>query len=356
MFQNGDVLTGQVLAISNDSITFRHQVLGNFVAAWSAVAQVESTNRSLAASLDNRLSGAGTAFKTAMFTRPKDVVTIKLDYEQPRLALAALTFTDPPCPETAQASLTSSSDAPPASGAVRNWVLAVNSPASLAYGTASQMTLGGLATVDVYEGELNHSKLAAGGSYNRSWQIGSPSITTDTLDAFFQQGRSFGSNRGGVYAKAETYLNTSLGLAREDSFGGGYYSRNFTGGPFQFKWLADLRYFREQLYATDALNLVGSRFEGQLIYRKKDPTDNTKTKYDVILKAWVNPMWNHESAFQGFASAQISFPLGQSVCLAFSPIEDDYLGNPPAGNRRNYATSSISLKIQHGSNPNQRCY
>jgi len=68
------------------------------------------------------------------------------------------------------------------------------------------------------------------------------------------------------------------------------------------------------------------------------------------------PMWNNEKALQGFTTLQLSVPLGHSVCLSFSPIEDDYLRNAPTGKRRNYFSSSVGLKIERGSNPNEKCY
>jgi hypothetical protein len=355
LFQNGDVLTGQVLAINNDSIRFHNSALGELAVPWTAVVQVESHNHAIAPLTVGAVPRTSIAFQTALFTRSKDVVIVQLDNGQPRLELAALTLTKSVCDEAAQTP--PSKTAPAKTGFISRWFLSVNAPESLAYGTASQQILGGSMTLELYEGSSNHTRLSATGSHNRSWQIGSSSVTTDALDAFLQQGRSFGPNRGGIYGKAETFLNTSLGLASEDSFGGGYYSPSFTRGSFQLKWLADLRYFRERLYGiVTPLNLVGSRFEGNMIFRKADSHDKTKTKYTVILDTWINPMWNNESALQGFATVNINFPLGRSVCLSFNPIEDDYLRNPPAGNRRNYATSYVTLAIQHGSNPNQRCY
>jgi hypothetical protein len=348
------VLTGQVFAINNDSISFHNSALGELIIPWTTVAQVESHNHVITPSAENGPQRPAFAFKNAVFTHPKDVVTEQLDNGQPHIEFAALTFTHPMCKEIVPAP--SNSTAPPATGFISNWTFSINAPASFAFGTASQITLGGFGDLDLNEGKLNESDLSVTGNHNRSWQIGSSSVVTDTMNAYFNQRHSLGTNRGGIYARAETYLNTSLGIAREDSFGGGYSSPSYSKGPFDFKWLADLRYFRQRLYATEPLNLIGSRFKIQMDYRKKDPDDKTKIKYDVNFQAWINPMWNNESALRGFALMRIGFPIKKSVCFSFNPIEDDYLRSPPPGNRRNYATSSVTLVIKHSSSPSQGCY
>ncbi|HEU5408312.1 MAG TPA: Ig domain-containing protein [Nitrospira sp.] len=159
------------------------------------------------------------------------------------------------------------------------WLLNINAPASVAFGTTSQQTYGGLLDMEIYEGRLYHSEVLSGGSYNRTWGIGSPSIYTDIFDGYFQQSRSLSEDRGGLYGRTEWFLNTALGMALQTSYGVGYFSPDKKAGPFQLKWLADLRYFNERLYGTTShLSLAGSRFEGQLIYRKKDSEDPSKTK------------------------------------------------------------------------------
>jgi hypothetical protein len=348
------VLTGQVLAINNDSISFHNSALGELIIPWTTVAQVESHNRVITPSAENGPQRPAFAFKNAVFTHPKDVVTEQLDNGQPHIEFAALTFTQPPCDDTAQTPSRSTASAK--TGFISRWLLSVNAPASFTFGTASQITLGGSGVLDFNEGKPNHSKLSISGNHNRSWQIGSPSVITDTVNAFVHQARSLGETRGDIYGRAETYLNTSLGIAREDSFGGGYSSPSYFKGPFDFEWAADLRYFRQRLYATNALNLIGSRFEVDLNYKKKDSDDKTKIKYDVNFTAWINPMWNNESTLRGFAWIRITFPIKHSVCFSFNPIEDDYLRNPPSGNRRNYATTSITLVVLRNSNPKKGCY
>lgn len=356
-FSNNDTLTGEILSIDNHSIAFVSRTLGKLNVPWTAIRSIEIRDR-VVFSESAGLPENPIKFKTVRIERVQDAVALRLDDQNPRLLSGVLRFGDLDCLEIPVAIAQ-----PPQQGqAGTSWVLNIKAPASLAFGTASQETFGGIASLNIYSGRVGqvpryHSELAATGSHNRSWQIGSPFVVTDTMDAFFKQSRSFGAAHGGIYGIAETFLNTSLGLAAQDSFGAGYYSPSRNLGPLQFNWQADLRYFRERLYASsESFDLAGSRFEGQLIYRKQDPQDKSKTKYLVILKSWINPMWNNEQALQAYGSLTLSLPLGRSVCIGFTPIEDDYLRNSPPGSRKNYATSSINLAIEHGSNPKQRCY
>jgi hypothetical protein len=359
LFLNNDTLTGDLLSIDSDSILFASQTLGELNIPWRVIKSIESKSGSAILPGGAESRGRIIEFRRAFIEKSNETVTLKADDQKPRLILGALKFRVH-CIENSEMATASPKTAAPQKAPV--WVLNLKTPAFLAFGTASQETFGGTASLDVFSGTagtsyLYHSRLVASGTHNRTWQVGSPFVTTDTFNAFFQQSRSFGTTRGGIYGKAETFLNTSLGLAAQDSFGLGYYSPVKNYGPVQFNWLADTRYFRERLYATPgSLDLVGSRLEGQLIYRKTDPSDKSKTKYSVILKTWLNPMWNDERALQAFATLSLSVPIRRSLCISFNPIEDDYLRNAPLGNRKNYATSSVSLSIEHGSDPKQRCY
>jgi hypothetical protein len=104
------------------------------------------------------------------------------------------------------------------------------------------------------------------------------------------------------------------------------------------------------------VNLVGSRFEGQLTYRKADAADPNKTKYSLISRTWINPMWNNQDALQAFATFQVSVPVGRSFCFNFNPIEDDYARNAPPGKKRSYLTSSVTLQIKRTYDSKQGCY
>ena len=119
---------------------------------------------------------------------------------------------------------------------------------------------------------------------------------------------------------------------------------------FSFKLGADLRYFNERIYNSQpSLDLVGSRFRAQAIYKPSD------RKWFISATTWINPMWNNEGAWQGYANLTLSVPFGTHVCLDFTPAADEYLENAPHGDRKNYLSSTATLKIVAGPNPGQVC-
>jgi hypothetical protein len=365
VFQNGDRLTGAVLEINSISIAFSNSAIGKLQIPWSAVAEIRSANR-WAAEVPKSSPNPGNfqQFHTAVVTLVNGALSVKLNEEppQPFAVTSKLVFAHqsatppgpgPPAVPTAAPKRPASAHGPPTS----HWLFNINAPFLVTAGTENQLTWGGLFTFDLTEGNLNHTKLNAAGTHNRNWEVGSPFVTTDTFDAYLQQGRSFGGIRGGAFAKAEMFFNTSLGVALEKSYGAGLYSRTITKGPVSLNGSFDTRYFNERLYGGEkSLDLVGSRFEGQSVYRRMDPEKAGQVKFLVIAKAWINPMWNNERALQGYGFLQLSVPFGQSVCLSLSPVENDYVRNAPAGKRKNYFSSSVSLKIEHGANPKERCY
>jgi hypothetical protein len=354
IFRNNDILTGKVVSVDSESVAFRNSAIDVRI-PWTLIMTIEISDRMMTIP-SNGSEGILTTFHKAEINHSERGPILTIETHEPVALSNEVSFRDQPCLQNTRRTTPSETEKPSAKTGTR-WVLSSNAPLSVALGTTNQETLGGLSTLEFYEGKSNHSKLAVVGTHNRSWQADQPSVTTDTFDGFFQQGHSFGARDGGVYGKVEMFFNSALGMAREGSLGAGYYSSAKPLGPVQFNWLADLRYFNERLYGSHVDSaFVGSRFEGQLLYRKMDSVDKSKLKYLLTSRSWINPMWNNQNALRGFTTLNLTVPFKRSLCMSFSPIEENYMRNAPVGSKRNYFTSSVTLKVEHGSEPNQRCY
>ncbi len=347
LFLNGDRLTGTVMEVTTDLVRFKTAAMGEVTIKWETVSKITSSNRTVA--LYSPKTADGTVyskFSSAEIHKQGETPAIILD-GQPPVLISAITDAqfgeEPPTPHD----LTTCLGPYPETPFTRQktaWIVDLNGSPSMINGTQSQQQLGGGMTIDVCENtKRNHSVFDVGGSHARSWNAGKPSIVTDTFDASFTQQYFLRGPEGPlVYGVADTFFNTSLGMALQKSFGAGYHSRTFSNNSksFSYSWAGDLRYFNERLYATSStLNLAGARLQGDARYKKG--------KFSIDAKAWINPMFNDEHALQALGSLNPSFKLKPWVCIGLKQ-EDDYLGNSPANKRKNYLSTSVSLSVQHG--------
>ena len=235
------------------------------------------------------------------------------------------------------------------------WSLGLNAPESVVNATQSSQALGGSLFSNLYFGDPNHLIISASGTHQHNYSSGK-SLKTDIFDSIVQFNRTIGTDPGKkftFYPVGEWFFNTSLGLAVQRSGGAGLFLptwRPKESENFSFKVGADVRYFNERLYRTQpVLNLVGSRIQAQSIYKASDRS------WFISAVTWINPMWNNEGAWQGYGNLTLSLPFGKHVCLDFTPADDEYLENAPHGDRKNYLSSTATLKITAGPNPGQVC-
>jgi hypothetical protein len=328
LFLNGDRLTGTMIEVTSDSVRFKTAAMGEVTIKWDTVNKITSSNRWVTIySQKTPDRNSYSKFSSAELRKQKDAPVMILDSGPPvfLLATSSAEFGDnPPTPHELTTCLGPYPETPFTSQTTA-WILDLNGSPSMINGTQSQQQLGGAMTVDVCENtKRNHSVFDVTGSHVRSWSAGKPSIVTDTFEASFtQQYFLRGPDGPLVFGIADTFFNTSLGMALQKSFGAGYNSRKFKSGPFKYSWGADVRYFNERLYATSStLNLAGVRLQGDANYKNKNG------RFSIDAKAWINPMFNDEHALQGFASLSPSFKLKPWVCIGLKE-EDDYLGNAP---------------------------
>jgi hypothetical protein len=257
----------------------------------------------------------------------------------------------------------------PLSGTASYWTLGVSAPEQMINGTQSQQTFGGLLDLEVKDdkGLINDFDLTVVGSHMRTWKLHSPSIEVDSFEGAVKPTHWITASQSwGLYLIADEFFNSSLGVALEQSYGGGtsFYFRHTlpktasgSSRSLVHSGLIDLRYFNERLYSSEpAIHLAGVHIDQKLSYRLGGESDRKKLdKYVISAHGWLNEMFNDFHAMQGYANVGISFPVKRSLCLSFAE-EDYYLENVPAAHLRNYLSSKVTLAINHGSDSSDRCY
>ena len=347
-FLNGDRLSGSLMEVSVESIRFKTAAFGEVTIKWEAVREIRSKSGWIVMNAENRFDESSfQRFGEAIVTKPAAAPVVSLDGAAPVSLDPSSTakFGDQKPTSQALAYCLGPYPEDPFNRQKTSWFLAVNAPESMINGTNSQQQFGGAASLNICERtKVNHSVLSVGGQHMRTWKIHQPSIITDTFDGALEQQHMFKRPDGaGVYGIAEMFFNTSLGMALEKSFGVGLFSAQFTKGRFSYSARADVRYFNQRRYNVKSTqDLAGARLDGQGRYKLG--------KFSVNGHVWIEPMFNNAQALQGFGRLAPGVSLGPWVCLSLTE-EDDYLGNSPPGKRKNYLSSSLTLKIQHGQDP-----
>ncbi len=346
VFLNGDRVSGQLVEVTALTIRFKTKAMGEVSIKWEAVQEITSHNRW--AVLNPQLDfdrNTYTRFSRAILRKLNGTPMLMLD-EQPSVPLSgtsAVEFGDQqPSPQQFAGCRGPYPDSP-FTPQTTSWFLDIKAPVTMVNGTQSQEQFGGNAALDVCENtKTNHSVFAVAGQHTRSWKVHQPFVTTDTFDGSFAQQHMFGRPDGaGVYGIAEMFFNTSLGMALEKSFGIGVFSPQFAKGNLSYSFRADVRFFDERLYSTSrSLKLAGIRLDERVGYK-------IGKKFSFNQHGWINPMINDAQALQAYAKIGPAITLSPWLSLSLSE-EDDYLGNSPVGKRKNYLSSSIGLKIQHG--------
>jgi hypothetical protein len=225
------------------------------------------------------------------------------------------------------------------------WRIGVSTGQGLSwvYATQGQQTLGGSLDLGFCEGSLlNNTTLLLGGTHTRSSKIGSPAITGDISNDSLIQKHMFTKPSGfGIYGIADAFLNNSLGLVLQKSFGIGLLAPEFGDQTFSYSAMADVRYINQRFYGVaNATNLAGIRLEENANY--------TKSAFGFNEEFWIIPTFNDVHALQMFATGGPSLTLSPWLCISVNE-EEHYLGDAPHGKRKNYLASTVKLTLQHKS-------
>lgn len=216
-------------------------------------------------------------------------------------------------------------------------------PDKVVLGTTSQEQFGADTDLDFCEGsKLDKTHLKATGSHSRTYKEKSTAIETDTDTAELEQRHSFKSPSGpALYFDGYQFTNNSLGMAMEKSAGIGLLSPQFSHKSLAYDFAIDVRYVNEHLdHSSPALNLAAMRIKQQLNSPGTKPFSWTE-------QAWLMPAFNDIHALQAYGSFGPSLALKKWLTIGLSE-DEDYLGNAPHPNRKNYFASTLTLTIKGG--------
>ncbi|MGA2219664.1 MAG: hypothetical protein ABSG51_16360 [Terracidiphilus sp.] len=313
LLKNGDRLSGRVLSASDASLDLSTDYAGTITIARASIGQV---------------------------------VPGKKETVQPALAT----------PSAAASTLNQSVAKP--SFPCRNGLIVVpdswsfslrGTPDKVVLGTTSQEQFGADLDLDICEGSmLDKTHLNASGSHVRTYKEKSTAIETDTDRAELDQRHSFKSPSGlALYGVGYQFTNNSLGMAMERSAGIGLLSPQFSHKLLYYDFAVDVRYVSEHLdHSSPALNLAAVRVRQQM------NTVGTKT-FSWNEQAWVMPTLNNIHALQAFGAVGPSLAIKKWLTLGVNE-EEDYLGNAPKPNRKNYFASTLTLTIKSASGSNSK--
>jgi hypothetical protein len=196
------------------------------------------------------------------------------------------------------------------------------------------------------------------GDHSRAYKAHSTSaaVTTNTFDGQASVNNSVANSATTtVYGIVDYWANSSLGIAFQQAYGAGvshvFYSsycptlddrRRF---DFYVSGKVDVRGLKERLDKGGSTDmLVGMRPDFNLVMsplaQAKD--GSVKPILSVDLEGWVLPVFNLSKAFQAGGQMNVKVPVNQGFSLTLSE-EDDYVGNAPLANRKNYLKSSVTL-------------
>lgn len=253
--------------------------------------------------------------------------------------------------------------APPVNSPGSAFQVSINAPESVTDGTQSKIDVGGSAQMMFRQPDLCgpaslFTHLGLYGDHSRSYKAHSTSaaITTNTFDGQASVNNSVAnSSSTAVYGIVDYWANSSLGIAFQQAYGAGishtFYS-SYCPTPndnrrfdLYVNGKVDLRGLKERFDKGGSTDmLVGMRpdfmFVVSPLSHGKD--GSVKPLLSVDLEGWVLPVFNLSKAFQAGGQLNVKVPLNQVFSLTLSE-EDDYVGNAPLANRKNYLKSSVTL-------------
>lgn len=337
---NGDNISGHLLKAGPESVVLENDILG--------VLTIPSSNVS-ALKLRNQPA----------------VLQTKVEAKAvPQLAIhdAALSRGADYTLDNSDAGTSQRGKAPAAMAADPSVQLSLNAPVSLINGTQSQTMYGGAFRLivrpqDLCEAPSWSTALLLAGNHSRTWIHAAP-LPAITMDGF--NGTLSVSNRiskdgpTAFYLVGDVFGNSTLGLALQQSYGGGLSRTLYSSGcgphPQQNYSLilsgdVGMRYVFDRFDAPEKpVELASARVGMKLSYIpfRINKDGSKKEKYSLHMSLWAMPAVNDPRETQAGGTASFNVPLAKMLSLSLSE-EDDYFSHAPKFHRKNFARSAVML-------------
>jgi Protein of unknown function, DUF481 len=325
---DGEKIIGQLQRATNSSVVFKSEILGELTIDWSKIQELQSTQTFAAVPKGVKLHTPEDAAKV-----PQGTVSMADQKIQ-------LHTTAQPSPQAIPVGdigqLVNRSNFEKGlqhPGFFQGWKGGATAGISLTEATQkSQTYTAAMNLVRAVPSEdwldvHNRTIFDLNEAYGKLSQPGSPSVKT-SLFHFDAEQDHYLNPRLFVFGQAVLDHSFSQGLKLQQTYGGGvgFVVFKSLNRELDFKASAD---YIDQKFETPGLDqsLFGSIFGETYIQ---------KFVHRIVLneQAGITPAWNNTSAYSGFASAGLTFPVYHRFGLTLGAL-DNFLNNPPPSFKKN---------------------
>lgn len=350
---NGDSISGHLLKAGAESVVLENDILGIVTIPSASVSSVR--HGSQPSVLQTGVEGK-TIPEPALRTADH-----KLENSQAANAssVTGSRFDGQPAHETSQ---TGNAPASPGKASGSSIQVSLHAPESVMNGTISQNIFGGEFRLIVRPEDLCgapswSTSLLLSGNHNRFWIHGAPvpALTIDQFDGTLSvSNRISKGNPTAFYLMGDMAGNSELGLALQQSYGGGLSRTLYSSGcgpQRQQNYVlvvtgdAGMRYVHDRLNApAQPVDLASAKVGMKLSYIPfRTNKDGSKApKFAFRLGFWAMPAVNDLRQTQAGGTTALSLFLSKALTLTFN-AEDDYFSGAPKFFRKNFSLTGVTL-------------
>jgi hypothetical protein len=350
---NGDNISGHLLKAGPESVVLKNDILGIVTIPSSNVSAVKHGNQPSV--LQTRIDAkavAEPALRAADYT---------LENSQPSSSSSESSsrFDGEQGQGTSRTGKAPSSAAKPADSSIQ---ISLHAPESVMNGTQSQNNFGGAFRLlvrppDLCDAPNWSTSLLLSGNHSRTWIHAAPlpAITMNQFDGTLSVSNRI--SKGGptaFFLVGDMLGNSGLGLALQQSFGGGFSRPLYSSGcgphPQQNYSLiisgdAGMRYVHDRFNAPEKpVDLASARIGTKVSYIpfRIKPDGSKMPKFVLQMLLWSMPAVNDLRETQAGGTVALMIPFNKNLSLELSE-EDDYFSHAPKFHRKNFSMSMVTL-------------